>query len=135
MRSGNLGKWLVQGTYPRLYVPVLLMILLASGVRYHFLIGSETAEITRLAEAEMRRVGDTMLPLLAAMPEGDVNAAYRLPCAQKVNGWQYRVLWPFCLPRPRWWCSKISIFSLWGGWAIPTPGSSRNSPSIFLLAP
>jgi diguanylate cyclase (GGDEF)-like protein/PAS domain S-box-containing protein len=75
MRSGNLGKWLVQGTYPRLYVPVLLMILLASGVRYHFLIGSETAEITRLAEAEMRRVGDTMLPLLAAMPEGDVNAA------------------------------------------------------------
>jgi len=75
MRKGTVFKWLVQGTYPRLYIPVLLLILLASGIRYHYLLASETAEAVRLAEAEMRRAGDVLLPLLVDLPEGDTEAA------------------------------------------------------------
>lgn len=75
MRTGNLGTWLLQGTYPRLYIPVLVIILLVSGVRYHFLIGTEAAEAVRAADVEVRRVGDALLPLLAALPEGNAQAA------------------------------------------------------------
>lgn len=75
MRTGNLSRWFLEGTYPRLYVPLLLIMLLVSGVRYHFLIGSEAANIVRVADVQARLAGATLLPVLAAVPEGDVQAA------------------------------------------------------------
>ena len=71
MRTGNLGTWLLQGTYPRLYVPIVLIILLVSAVRYHYLVEAETQEVQRHAAAELRRVGDALLPALADIPLAD----------------------------------------------------------------
>ena len=71
MRSGNLSTWLLRGTYPRLYVPIILIILLVSGVRYHFLLSTETEEVRRHAAAELRRAADLLLPTLAPVAAED----------------------------------------------------------------
>ena len=75
MRSAKLSTWLLRGTYPRLYVPIILIILVVSAVRYHYLLGAEVEEARRQAAAELRRAGDLLLPALAALPAADAPAA------------------------------------------------------------
>jgi len=75
MRTGHLGTWLWRGTYPRLYLPIVLIILLVSAVRYHYLLAAETAEVHRHAASELRRIGDALLPALVALPMNDPEAA------------------------------------------------------------
>ena len=74
MRTGNLSTWLLRGTYPRLYVPILLIIALVTGVRYHLLVATETAEVRRHAAAELRRVADALLPTLSSLPAEDTES-------------------------------------------------------------
>ncbi len=74
MRTGNLSTWLLRGTYPRLYVPIVLIIVLVSTVRYHYLVATETDEVRRHAATELRRAGDALLPSLAALPASDRQA-------------------------------------------------------------
>lgn len=74
MRTGNLSTWLLRGTYPRLYVPILLIIALVTGVRYHLLVTTETAEVRRHAAAELRRVADALLPTLSSLPAEDTES-------------------------------------------------------------
>ncbi|MFN7857987.1 MAG: EAL domain-containing protein [Acidovorax sp.] len=57
---------------------MLLLILLVSGVRYHFLIGAEAAGIAQVVDVETRRAGDALLPLLAAVPQDDEQSAARV---------------------------------------------------------
>ena len=71
MRFGKLSTWLLRGTYPRLYGAIVLIILLVSAVRYHYLVATETEEVRRHASSELRRVGDAVLPLLAALAPAD----------------------------------------------------------------
>ena len=59
-RTANLSTWLLRGTYPQLYIPIVLIILLVSGVRYHYLLQAETEEVHRHAAAELR--GNYRLP-------------------------------------------------------------------------
>ena len=73
-RTANLSTWLLRGTYPRLYVPIVLIILLVSGVRYHSLLRAETGEVHRHAAAELRRASDYLLPRLATTPTPDADA-------------------------------------------------------------
>ena len=74
MRTGNLSTWLLRGTYPRLYVPIVLIIVLVSTVRYHYLVATETDEVRRHAATELRRAGDALLPSLATLPASDRQA-------------------------------------------------------------
>ena len=74
MRTGNLSTWLLRGTYPRLYVPIVLIIVLVSTVRYHYLVATETDEVRRHAATELRRAGDALLPSLVALPASDRQA-------------------------------------------------------------
>jgi diguanylate cyclase (GGDEF)-like protein/PAS domain S-box-containing protein len=74
MRTGNLSTWLLRGTYPRLFVPIVLIIALVTGVRYHLLVASETAEVRRHAASELRRVADAMLPAMSSLPAWDTPA-------------------------------------------------------------
>ena len=60
MRTGNLSTWLLRGTYPRLYVPIALIIVLVSAVRYHYLVATETDEVRRHAATELRRAADAL---------------------------------------------------------------------------
>ena len=71
MRFGKLSTWLLRGTYPRLYGAIVLIILLVSAVRYHYLVATETEEVRRHASSELRRVGDAVLPLLSALAPAD----------------------------------------------------------------
>ncbi|WP_298214556.1 PAS domain-containing protein [Acidovorax sp.] len=77
-RTGNLSTWLLRGTYPRLYVPIALIILLVTSVRYHYLLEAEIEEADRLAAAELRRASDFLLPRLAALPPSDTPAIHSL---------------------------------------------------------
>lgn len=64
----KLTTWLSKGTYPRLYVPIVLVILVVVVVRYHFLIESEVAEARQRWVTEINRMGHFVLPVLARMP-------------------------------------------------------------------
>lgn len=68
MRTGNLSTWLLRGTYPRLYLPIVLIILIVTAVRYHYLLAAETDEVRRHAATELQRAGNRLLPALAALP-------------------------------------------------------------------
>ncbi len=68
MRTGNLSTWLLRGTYPRLYLPIVLIILIVTAVRYHYLLAAETDEVRRHAATELQRAGNRLLPLLTALP-------------------------------------------------------------------
>ncbi len=67
MRTRNLSTWLLRGTYPRLYLPIVLIILVVTGVRYHYLLAAETGEVRRHAATELQRAGNALLPPLAAL--------------------------------------------------------------------
>lgn len=71
MRTANLRSWLIRGTYPRLFVPIVLIIVAVTLVRYHLLVATETAEVHRHSKAELRRVADALLPALSSLPEAD----------------------------------------------------------------
>ena len=75
MRTAKLSTWLLRGTYPRLYVPIVLIILLVSAVRYHYLLSSEIDEARRQGASELRRAGDVLLPVLAQIPPSDTQTA------------------------------------------------------------
>ena len=53
MRTGNLTTWLLRGTYPRLYVSIVAIILLVTGVRYHYLLAAETDEALQQGSTEL----------------------------------------------------------------------------------
>ena len=65
----KLSTWLSKGTYPRLYVPIVLLILLAVVTRYHFLIASEVEEAQKRWVTEINRMGAFLLPELRRAPD------------------------------------------------------------------
>src|SRR3990167_10229108 len=69
MHQVKLTTWLAKGTYPRLFLPILLIIVLATGVRYHFLLATETEEAHTRATAELSRIGLLVLPELVQAPD------------------------------------------------------------------
>ena len=81
MHTRNLSTWLLRGTYPRLFLPIVLIILVVTGVRYHYLLAAETDEVRRHAATELLRAGDALLPQLTALPDhpdaGSVTALLR----------------------------------------------------------
>lgn len=72
----NLTTWLSKGTYPRLYLPIVLLILLAVLTRYHFLIASEVEEARDRWVTEVNRMGHFLLPELSRA-HGDAQAIQR----------------------------------------------------------
>lgn len=69
MHKAKLSTWLLKGTYPRLYLPILLIIALVSGIRYHVLLSAEKQEANARAAIELQRIGLIVLPLLAQAAE------------------------------------------------------------------
>ncbi len=68
MESGKVGAWLLRGTYPRLYLPIVLIILVVTSVRYHYLLDAELDEARRHAATELQRASNALLPVLATLP-------------------------------------------------------------------
>jgi len=77
MNTVKLSTWLAKGTYPRLFLPILLIIVMATGLRYHYLLASETAEIHARSTAELSRAGTALLAAMAQAPTADPGALER----------------------------------------------------------
>ena len=65
----KLTTWLSKGTYPRLFFPIVLLILLAVLVRYHFLIASEKEEARGRWVTEVDRMAHFLLPEVLRAPD------------------------------------------------------------------
>nr|WP_315493489.1 EAL domain-containing protein [uncultured Rhodoferax sp.] len=57
MREFSLRTWLSQGTYPRLFLPILLIIVVVSAVRYHLLFRAELQEAYEHRQAQIALIG------------------------------------------------------------------------------
>lgn len=64
MRGKNLKTWLTQGTYPRLFLPILLIILTVTVVRHHYLIAAEMEEAKERVDTAVGRLGHYLAPAL-----------------------------------------------------------------------
>lgn len=62
--------WLSSGIVGRLYVPIFLLVLLFSGVRYSLLIETTSEEIGVRTTREMRELGHFLLPRLVQVSPG-----------------------------------------------------------------
>lgn len=56
--------WFTRGTYPRLYVPIALVIVAVIAVRYYHLVGSEVDEARQRAAMEVQRTGHFLIPAI-----------------------------------------------------------------------
>lgn len=66
MRGKNLKTWLTQGTYPRLFIPIFLIILTVTVVRHHYLIAAEMEEAKVRVDTAVGRLGHFLAPALAS---------------------------------------------------------------------
>ena len=64
MKQPKLRDWLLLGTYPRLFFPILLIIAAAIFVRYSHLVDSAAQDAHAGMEREVGRLGHFMLPAL-----------------------------------------------------------------------
>lgn len=69
----NVLTWFTKGTYPRLYLPILVIVVAVVGVRYHFLLGYEVAEARERARTELSRMEHFVVPALRNV-QGDLPA-------------------------------------------------------------
>ena len=83
MRTHPLSKWLTQGTYPRLYVPIVLIMVAVTLVRYHALVGAEREQAQLRMRAELQAAAYAVLQALDE-PAGNAAAQERLRQAAQV---------------------------------------------------
>ena len=108
MRRVKLQTWLAHGTYPRLFIPILLIMVLVTGVRYHALLTTETDEAHERATAELGRIAYILLPSLVRQKTPtlqDIDQALndgtpKLPPALLMLQWQVESDAPVTWQRP-----------------------------------
>ncbi len=124
MRAEKLKAWLTQGTTPRLYTAIIVIIVAVVAVRYQQLVSLEQEEASDRALAELARVGDSLLPSLAALgpdPSSPVapvlqEAAVHFGPAVQSLQWQVPgqplVRWvapPTTMQAPAWFAQALGI--------------------------
>lgn len=71
MKRADFKTWITQGTYPRLFLPILLLIVLVTVVRYHYLLEAETTEASSMVQVQLQQTRRNVLDQLAhATPQG-----------------------------------------------------------------
>lgn len=147
MPKVTLTTWLAKGTYPRLFLPILLIILLATGVRYHFLLATETEEVHARSAAELSRIGLLVLPTLVQAPASDPRAIERalqeharqdLPALQALR-WQVDGVTALELHPPRiqptapaWLAHYLQIAPPQKTWGQPLPQGHSGRLTLIL---
>jgi diguanylate cyclase (GGDEF)-like protein/PAS domain S-box-containing protein len=61
MRSYSVRTWLTQGTYPRLFILILGIILMVTVVRYHLMLATELAEARQHQRAQLQATSHFLL--------------------------------------------------------------------------
>ena len=75
--------WLTRGTYPRLYVPIIAIILVVSVVRYDLLIKAEVKEVQQHRQDKLQHIQHYVVPqLLAQSSAGDTTLVKALMDAE-----------------------------------------------------
>ncbi|MDR7305203.1 EAL domain-containing protein [Rhodoferax saidenbachensis] len=64
MRHYSIKTWLTRGTYPRLFLPILAIIVAVTLVRYHLMFSAELQEAIEHQRAQVQVTGHYLLPLL-----------------------------------------------------------------------
>ncbi|APW42937.1 EAL domain-containing protein [Rhodoferax saidenbachensis] len=64
MRHYSIKTWLTRGTYPRLFLPVVGIIVVVSLVRYNLMFTTELQEAVEHQQAQVQVTGHYLLPLL-----------------------------------------------------------------------
>lgn len=124
MRAQKFKVWLTQGTTPRLYIVIIAIIVVIVAVRYQQLVSLEQEEVRDRAQTELARVGDSLLPTLAALgpapnrpvaPVLQEAAAHFGPAVQSLQ-WQVPgqalVRWvapPPAMQAPAWFAQALDI--------------------------
>jgi PAS domain S-box-containing protein len=87
MEWKNFAAWVTRGTYPRLYLPILVVVAVVVTVRYHYLINLEVEQARQRVAVEVSRVGHFLVPDIRALRArpADVQAllSNELPYAQE----------------------------------------------------
>jgi len=64
MRAFSLRTWISQGTYPRLFLPILGIIVAVVLVRYHLMLRAELQEANEYRQAQIALIGHYVPPTL-----------------------------------------------------------------------
>lgn len=64
MGSYSIKTWLTQGTYPRLFLPILGFIVVVTLVRYQLMFSAQVQEAVEQQQAQVQVTGHYLLPLL-----------------------------------------------------------------------
>ena len=64
MGSYSIKTWLTRGTYPRLFLPIVAIIVVVTLVRYHLMFSAEVQEAVEHQQAQVQVTGHYLLPLL-----------------------------------------------------------------------
>ncbi|MCZ8096040.1 MAG: EAL domain-containing protein [Acidovorax sp.] len=70
--------WQARSVYLRVFVPLLLVILAVSAVRYHYMVESEVTAAHERAQAEATRIGSALLTALKRLPPDQPEKAQRV---------------------------------------------------------
>ncbi len=93
MRIVVFKTWLSQGTYPRLFVPILLLILVVSLLRYHLLLNSERAEAQQRISQSLAHLEHYLAPQLALTGDFPDQVQRALDREAGFNPWIERLQW------------------------------------------
>lgn len=70
--------WQARSVYLRVFVPLLLVILAVSAVRYHYMVESEVTAAHERAQAEATRIGSALFTALKRSPPDQPEQAQRV---------------------------------------------------------
>ena len=70
--------WQARSVYLRVFIPLLLVILAVSAVRYHYMVESEVTAAQERAQAEAARIGSALLTALKRLPPDQPEQAQRV---------------------------------------------------------
>ena len=93
MRFAVFKTWLSRGTYPRLFVPILLIILLVSLLRYHLLVQSERQDAEQRVVMSAKHLEHYLLPQLAVAGDFPNQVQRLLDREAAFNPWIVRLQW------------------------------------------
>ena len=93
MRIADFKTWLSRGTYPRIFVPILLIILVVSLLRYHWLVQGEREQAEQRVALNLQHLAHYLLPQLTLAGESPDQVRRLLDREAAFNPWIERLQW------------------------------------------
>jgi len=92
-----LQRWQQRGVYTRLFLPIFVLIVLVSGLRYYLMINAEVSDARQRLTTELRHTAHYLIPVLSSLSiQGNTAAIHKLlvqevevsPALSRIS-WQY----------------------------------------------